>query len=195
LGRFPLRESIVEKFEQPEGLRFLLRDKKDGLASKGILLTRFDLGKGRTLDVYNTHMEAGGDEPSNEVRRRQARHLIRMVRQHSPPEHAVILAGDLNMRAPARKKQSLGPKYPRNLEGLSRPQIYEAIVRELGLVNAAAISGESPASLIDHILYRSGTSVPLEPVSWARDTRLFRSKAGEAWSDHDPIIATFKVRD
>jgi endonuclease/exonuclease/phosphatase family metal-dependent hydrolase len=194
LARFPLRETLAKKFDQPEGLRFLLRGKKDGFASKGVLLTRFDLGGGRTLDVYNTHMEAGGDDASNEVRRQQARQLIGMIQTHSPPEHAVIVAGDFNMRAPGRKKQSLAPRYPRNLEGLSRPQIYEAVTRELGLVNAATISGESPSSLIDHILYRSGSSLRLEPVAWERDTRRFLSTRGEPWSDHEPVITTFLAR-
>ena len=193
LARFPIEEASVKKFEQPTGLRFLLRDKKDGLASKGVLLTRFDLGRGRKLDFYNTHMEAGSDEASNEVRRRQARQLIRMVREHSPTEHAVIVAGDFNMRAPGRKQRSLATDYPRSLEGLSRPQIYEAVIRELGLVNAASISGECSSSLIDHLLFRSGQLLLLEPVAWKIEARRFRSPDGQPWSDHDPVIATFRA--
>lgn len=193
MARFPVRDTIVKKFEQPSGLRFLFREKKDGLASKGIMLTRFDVGRGRTLDFYNTHLEAGSDEESNEVRRRQARQLIDMVREHSPKEHAVIVAGDLNMRAPERKNRTLAPDYPRNFEGLSRQQIYEAITRELGLANAASISGESTSSLIDHLLFRSGLRLLLEPLAWKIKTQRFRSPDGQPWSDHFPVIATFRA--
>lgn len=193
MARFPVRETIVKKFEQPPGLRFLFRDKKDGLASKGIMLTRFDLGRGRTLDFYNTHLEAGSDEESNEVRRKQARQLIDIVREQSPKEHAVIVAGDLNMRAPERKNRTLAPDYPRNFEGLSRQQIYKAITRELGLANAASISGESASSLIDHLLFRSGHGLLLEPLAWKIETRRFRTPGGQPWSDHDPVTATFRA--
>jgi len=193
LSRLPLRKTLVEKFEQPEGLNYLFRAKKDGLASKGIMLTRFDLGSCLTLDFYNTHMEAGSDTASNELRRRQTLQLIDMVRKHSPREHAVILAGDFNMRQSGQGRKRLQGQYPRDLEGLDRWELFGVISRELGLTNAASLNGGEDGALVDHILYRSGTRLQLAPVAWKRDTQRFIDPAGQSWSDHDPIITTFRA--
>lgn len=192
LARFPLRETIVEKFRQPEGVRFLFRAKRDGLVSKAIMLTRLDLGRGIVLDFYNLHLEAGGDEASNEARRLQTKQLINTVRTHSPPLHLVILAGDFNMR-PGPNQTRLNKTYPPSLNGLDRSQLFSAIERELKLTNAGTNARGTPPDLIDHILYRSGTYHQLIAMGWRHDTKTFVTPSNQPWSDHDPVVADFAV--
>jgi len=190
MARFRARTVEVEKFRDPEGLRYLFRAKKDGLASKGILFARFEMGEGRFLDFYNVHMEAGSDEASNEARRLQTRQLISYVRSTSPPENAVLLVGDFNMRAKVQR----GVRHKAcsvDLRGLDRHELLDAITRQLNLANSGNLAGPAPTEQIDHIFYRPGSNLRLRPVAWRVDKALFQSKAGVPWSDHDPVIATF----
>lgn len=192
MARFPLQKALVEKFREPNDPRFRFRAKRDGLVSKGILLTRLDLGSGVTLDFYNTHLEAGSDERSDEMRRRQTQQLIHIVQTNSPPEHLVIVAGDFNMR-PSRKSKPLPPVVPKDLGNLERSQLLAFIMRELGLANASSAGGRPAAALIDHILYRSGTRHQLSPVAWRHESDRFRQIDGTPWSDHDPVSAVFRI--
>ena len=190
MARFPVQQVAVEKFRDPEGLRFIFRAKKDGFASKGVLFARLSLGNGRFLDLYNTHMEAGSDQASNEARRLQTRQLIRFIKENSPRKNAVILLGDFNMRQNPRG-QKLGGHCSRDLRAMERHELLEVIIRELGLTNAGRLAGRMPEKLIDHIFYREGASFKLRTVAWQIDRNSFRDKEGGPWSDHDPVIATF----
>ncbi len=192
LAHFRLRDAMAEKFREPPDPRFRFRAKRDGMVSKGILFTRFEFGAGVTLDFYNTHLEAGSDSRSDEMRRRQTRQLVGMVRQHSPPEHLVIVAGDFNMRPPGRRNP-LPPVVPDDLDGLNRHQLLAFIMRELGLANAASAAGLPAPPLIDHILYRPGSRHQLTAVAWQHETERFQSPGGTPWSDHDPVTAVFRV--
>jgi endonuclease/exonuclease/phosphatase family metal-dependent hydrolase len=190
LSRFRAKEASVQKFRDPAGLRYLFRAQKDGLASKGVLFARYDLGNGRLLDVYNTHMEAGGDETSSEARRIQAGELVHFVNSQSPPDNAVLLVGDFNMR-PLGKRKSGRRQALRDPSSLERSQLLESISGQLGLTNAGSLAGRPPSKTLDHIFFRSGTKTQLKPVAWKVERSSFRDAAGNSWSDHDPVIATF----
>lgn len=190
MARFRARTVEVEKFRDPEGPRYLFRAKKDGLASKGILFARFEMGEDRFLDLYNVHMEAGSDAASNEARRLQTRQLISYVQSTSPPENAVLLVGDFNMRAKAESRARHNV-YSGDLRGLDRHELLDAITQELDLANSGNLAGRVPTEQIDHIFYRPGSKLRLRPVAWRVDKASFQSKSGAPWSDHDPVIATF----
>jgi endonuclease/exonuclease/phosphatase family metal-dependent hydrolase len=190
LSRFRVLEVSAEKFRDPEGLRFVFRAKNDGLASKGILFARLDLGNGRALDLYNVHMEAGGDDASNEARRLQTKQLINYILAESPPENAVLVVGDFNMKPSAKRKTLVG-QYPKDLTGLGRSKLLDVILGELELANAGSLSGAPPPNLIDHILYRSGTTTKLKPAAWRLAKEDFLDEEGAPLSDHDPVVTTF----
>jgi endonuclease/exonuclease/phosphatase family metal-dependent hydrolase len=192
LSRFPLATSLSEKFREPEGFRSRLRGKRDGLVSKGVLLTRFDLGHRITIDFYNTHMEAGSDAISDEARRLQTLQIIDFIKTHSPERHMVIVAGDFNMR-PAKKNVTLPPNWPATREVLNRSQLLAWLMRELQLTNAGTSVGGTAPDLIDHILYRSSSTHELRAIAWQREKERFHAPDGSPWSDHDPVTATFRV--
>ena len=192
LSRFPLAASLSEKFREPEGFRSRLRGKRDGLVSKGVLLTRFDLGPGNTIDFYNLHMEAGSDALSNEARRLQTQQIVDFIKTHSPEHHMVIIAGDFNMR-PAKNHEPLPPGLRAPLEVLNRSQLLAWLMRELQLTNAGTAAGGTAPDLIDHILYRSSSTHQLRAIAWQREKERFHAPDGTPWSDHDPVTATFRL--
>lgn len=166
-------------------------------ASKGMLLTRFDIG-GMPVDVYTTHMEAGSDrkEPAMISRRKQGEEMVAFVRQHSPPEHAVILLGDFNMRH--SKPEDLHPeiaagRVPATFDGLSRGHIFDAVNTALQLKDLSKEATGQHFDGVDHILFRSGTKAALTPLSWQHDGPEFYDENKQPLSDHEPVIGRFRV--
>lgn len=173
-------------------------------ASKGILLTRFDIG-GHTVDLYNTHMEAGSSREASTARLQQVEELIAFVHAQSPPEHSVIFVGDFNMR-PLREfygdsvtdskligfqrmREGLGPDFrdaSDEIHGLPGPMSAE---------NRDAPWRRRPGGPedIDRFLFRAGEGVRLEALSWDKPIEDFRADTGELLSDHDPIIVVFRL--
>jgi len=160
-------------------------------ASKGILMTRHEFGD-VTLDFYNTHMAAGRKERSQLGKRVQTRELIDFVQEHSPPEHVVIFAGDFNMR-PVRAGEPPLDDYSHDLDGLDRNQLFDVIRKETGLIDVGEQLNGPVYNGVDHVLYRSGTTATLEPLSWKHDTETFFAEDGTPLSDHEPIIVRFRL--
>ncbi|MBI1318596.1 MAG: hypothetical protein GC168_06570 [Candidatus Hydrogenedens sp.] len=187
LSRFPVTEVITEHFAQSG-------DFQNKPASKGMVLARADLGNGLVLDFYNTHLTAGSKEENKTARPAQVRQLIEFVKRNSPPEHLVIFGGDYNLRA-HDLDTSLPADYPADLVGLNRGQLLTAICKELGFTDASeTITGAIP-EIVDHILYRSSSTHDLVPLTWQHDTETFFAPDGRPLSDHEPLIATFRVTE
>jgi endonuclease/exonuclease/phosphatase family metal-dependent hydrolase len=73
-------------------------------ANKGVLLAEIDLGLPRgKLEVYSTHLLAGGGTPSNEerlkIQLKQVDELVAFVTQAHHPENVMIIVGDFNINA------------------------------------------------------------------------------------------------
>lgn len=71
----------------------------DGLANKGVLLTRVQMPDGTELDVYNTHTQASyvSQKIKSHVRISQVKQILEFVQKHSDPKGHVVLLGDMNM--------------------------------------------------------------------------------------------------
>ena len=69
----------------------------DCLASKGFQKMRLEITEGFFIDVYNTHLEAGGGNEDHQVRVEQVDLILQSV-QSTPPNTAVIFMGDTNLR-------------------------------------------------------------------------------------------------
>ena len=68
----------------------------DRLADKSVMLTRLDLGFGDSqLELYNTHLNAGGDS----ARKFQVLELVSFIERTHNPKNIAILAGDFNINA------------------------------------------------------------------------------------------------
>ncbi len=197
VGRFPLMETVQMHFTSKGEFQ-------NRVASKGILLTRFNIG-GHTVDVYNTHMEAGSSAEAAEARYLQVEELAAFVGRNSPPEHSVIFLGDFNMR-PLRDYHTdadidsklLG--FQLIMEGLGEgfrdaSDEINGIPVSLTAENYDAPWRRSPGSGedIDRILFRPGTGVSLEPLHWEKHVEAFRADSGEPLSDHDLVSVRFRL--
>ncbi|MGE0616369.1 MAG: sphingomyelin phosphodiesterase [Bacteriovoracia bacterium] len=94
LSRYPIVKKGFREFRDCTGF--------DCFAKKGVLWTRLNLGAGRALDVYNTHLNAwdkgiGGDEGMR-VRMSQIMELGMFIWQNSSGVPFVLM-GDMNAEA------------------------------------------------------------------------------------------------
>ncbi|MCO4762254.1 MAG: hypothetical protein KC502_12160 [Myxococcales bacterium] len=145
----------------------------DCLASKGVMFTRIALSDhpDAVLDVYNTHMEAGGGKEDNAVRAEQVDHVIKLIEENSKG-HAVLFMGDTNLR-PSK--------------AVDKTQI-DKLDKAAGLVDACAAVTCPETNHIDRFHFRSGDKVKLTATSWKNEKKFIDDK-GKDLSDH-PAIST-----
>jgi endonuclease/exonuclease/phosphatase family metal-dependent hydrolase len=142
----------------------------DCLAIKGFTVARTTFAPGVEIDVYNLHMEAGGD-PQDEVLRDAGVSLLRDTMNGYSAGRAVIIGGDFNLHT---DEPVDGAQYAR-------------LLAEAGLTDVcAALSCPSPGR-IDKFAFRSGGGVALAPESWRFETDVFQDPQGEPLSDHDAL--------
>ncbi|MDP6931805.1 MAG: endonuclease/exonuclease/phosphatase family protein, partial [Myxococcota bacterium] len=150
----------------------LLDGASDCLASKGFQVIRLQLGPGsdHTLDLYNTHMEAGGGE--DDVAARSA-HLDQLIAAMSSvsADRAVLFLGDTNLHGGDPTEQA---EIDRLLDGTGLTEL------------CTAVDCAEPER-IDRILYRSSDALQVTGLDWWVDSG-FTDPDGVPLSDHDPIV-------
>jgi endonuclease/exonuclease/phosphatase family metal-dependent hydrolase len=163
----------------------------DCWATKGLLGARVSLANGTEVDVYTTHLDAGGHPASAAARRRQLADLVDRIATISAGR-AVILAGDFN--APRRR--------PDDLIAL------EEALTALGLTSAGARARNraSDDCQVVHIYYRSAPGTTVEvlaagelpvplPEQYAGGMNFCSSdRRVYGPSDHPALAATFRVK-
>lgn len=145
---------------------------QDCLSDKGAQLVTIKFASGISLDIYNTHLDAGRAKEDQAVRVKQLAMFARFVEQRSR-NRPVIIAGDFNLNWTF-------PVMRRSLE---------SFIKRLGLTRVA--EAENPKNPIDHILYRGAGRIGLSVIS-AGLARGFTVN-GQPLSDHEPVTATFRV--
>jgi len=156
--------------------------RSDCLASKGFLGVRVSGPGGLELDLYNTHLDARGDDPNRNIRRKQLEQLAAAIERHSTGR-PVVVAGDFNTR-------------------VSRPEdaeLFDAFTKRLGLSDSGARRDATwkPGGDVDYILLRSGSQTRVEVA--AGDTAYgedptFRWRAGtRRLSDHPALYTRLRV--
>jgi hypothetical protein len=146
----------------------------DCLALKGFSMVRMTIAPGVVVDVYDLHMEAGGDPEDDVLRDEGVTQLSTFVQAHSAGR-PIIMGGDFNLHTNAEPDQSQ----------------YARLLAETGLQDVcAALACPSPGR-IDKFAFRSGGSVTLTPLSWRFETDVFVRGDGEPLSDHDPLAVRF----
>ncbi|MCG8591144.1 MAG: endonuclease/exonuclease/phosphatase family protein [Proteobacteria bacterium] len=153
-----------------------LEGKNDCLARKGWLRVRLRLPDGRALDVYQTHLDAGGGARDQRTRELQLEQLARRIDALSG-DGAAIVAGDFNLNGWHRR--------PR--------EVLQAFARRLGLRDSGA-RARAPARFapVDYIFYRSGPGLEIELVE-AGEAREFVVD-GEPLSDHPALFTRLRLR-
>jgi len=146
----------------------------DCLATKGFSIARTTLAPGVEVDVYNLHMEAGGDPQDHVLRDAGVTQLVAEMNGYSAGR-AIIIGGDFNL----------------NTNNEPQRTQYLRLLAEAGLQDAcAALSCPSPGR-IDKFAFRSGGGVTLSALSWRFETDVFADPQGEPLSDHDALAVRF----
>ncbi len=146
----------------------------DCLSLKGFSFARMVLTPGLTVDVYNLHMEAGGDPEDDALRDAGVTQLSTFITTVSPGR-AVIVGGDFNLHT----------------NGEPDSTQFQRLLSETGLVDVcAALSCPEPGR-IDKFLFRSSGDLTITPTSWNFETATFVDGMGGPLSDHDPLAVGF----
>jgi endonuclease/exonuclease/phosphatase family metal-dependent hydrolase len=143
----------------------------DCLASKGLQLLRLRLGAG-SVDVYNTHHEAGGGDEDNAVRLEQVQEVLAVMDEHSAGR-AILFLGDFNLHGDDPEDQPC-------------IELYQGY----GLLDACDALGCPDPGRIDRAWFRGGDELALEPTSWQVEEH-FVDERGAPLSDHEPIAFGF----
>ena len=148
-----------------------LDNSSDCLASKGFQLVRLRLGAA-SIDLYNTHHEAGGGDEDNAVRLEQVQEVLAAMDEHSSGR-AVLFLGDFNLHGDDPEDQPCIDLYT-----------------GYGLLDACDTIGCAEPGRIDRAWYRSGDDMLLEPTSWELQAQ-FVDGDGEPLSDHEALAVGF----
>jgi endonuclease/exonuclease/phosphatase family metal-dependent hydrolase len=146
----------------------------DCWALKGYQRVGIRTPEGAEIDLYNTHLEAGGNERSLEIREKQMEVLARAI-EARPTTRAVIVGGDFN-------------------SAFNRSGDREKIVafrRRLGLDDSGAGAELPYWRERDYILHRDGDATFLRVIE-AGEALEFVER-DRALSDHPAIYARFQV--
>lgn len=142
----------------------------DCLASKGLLAVRLQLAPGAAVDVYDTHLDAGGGAEDEAARATQVAELTEAIAEWSG-ERALIVMGDTNLHA---------------WEGGADQAAWEQLVGDPDLTELCAALDCPDPEHIDRILFRDGGGVAFMPTDVAVDER-FVDADGEDLSDHPAL--------
>ena len=164
---------VHEHFETCHGT---LDSSSDCLASKGFQAVRLQLGPSdaHTVDVYNTHLEAGGGDGDNEARAAQIDQLIAAMNSVSEGR-AVLFLGDTNLH---------------DADPDDRPEMVR-FLEDAGLTELCVAVNCAEPGRIDRIVYRSSEHLTLTGLDWWVDQAFFDSD-GVPLSDHDAIAGSIQ---
>jgi len=145
----------------------------DCLTPKGFSFSRLELAPGVFVDLYNLHMDAGSSPADAHARQAQFQQLAAAIARRSTG-HALILAGDTNVRSAPREALSAFEQYS-------------------GLSDVCAVLHCPDPRRIDRVFVRSSAELELEPTAWRVESS-FVDARGEALSDHLPVAVDLSWR-
>ena len=157
-----------EPFDECYGF---LDHSSDCMATKGFQMMRLQLAEGLEVDVYNSHLEAGGGEEDVAARESNVQQIVDAMLDLSE-DRALMFVGDTNL-------------HEHDEEDLP---LLESWMEQVGWVDACeSVECDEPGR-IDRVLLRSGGGVELSAVSWAVEPAFYDDE-GVPLSDHDAISA------
>lgn len=147
----------------------------DCLSQKGFMVIRTTVAPGVTIDVYDLHMEAGGDPEDDALRDAAVTQLAAYVNTFSAGR-PIIVGGDFNLHT----------------DGEPDATQFQRLLDETGLVDACAALACPQPGRIDKFLFRSSAELTIDPLSWEFETDVFVDGLGEPLSDHDALAVRFR---
>jgi hypothetical protein len=144
--------------------------RSDCWASKGFLRVRIEVGDGIEIDLYNTHLDSGGDEAARTTRVTQLAELAEAIERDSG-EVPLVVAGDLNLE-PSRPGDGA---------------LLAAFRGRLGLVDTGAGPERPTWRRYEHIFVRGGGGVTVTTRASGEDLAFVSED--RPLSDHAAIYA------
>lgn len=146
----------------------------DCLALKGFSIARTTFAPGVVVDVYDLHMEAGGDPADDVARDEGITQLVQAMTTYSAGR-PIIVGGDFNLHT---NTEPDGSQYAR-------------LLSEAGLTDVCAAVGCSTTGRIDKFAYRSAGPVTITPLSHDFETDVFVRDGNVDLSDHEALAVRF----
>ncbi|KAF3938803.1 hypothetical protein ABW19_dt0203620 [Dactylella cylindrospora] len=139
----------------------------------------------KTLDIYNTHMQAGNSKSEHKARMSQSVQLGQFIAQHSFRASAVVLGGDLNMGPILESVHYANPEDARE-----RVKAYGVLREESGLEDVKVLE-EGKGGDINRFLSRGvgvvNVHYPGVPVV------MYGRGKGKKLSDSDMVVLKVRV--
>ena len=153
-----------------------ITDANDCFSTKGVLGMRLLLRNGAEIDVYTTHLDAGGSADDRKARRKQLEQIRKKIEKKSKGR-ALIFAGDLNLEYDALPGTAINPDL-----ALLRSELIEP----LGLTDVGVRqTGKHFGHRVDWVLYRGTPAVNLQVLKYGEDER-FRHPFNRGLVDEKP---------
>lgn len=168
-SQFPIKNYTLRRWLDCNGT---IDQANDCLAPKGVAVAEIEAIPGVWIDVYNCHMDAGDSAGDIDARNQQIKELASFIKIRSP-SRAVIVGCDTNMKQ------------------VDEMQL-EQLLFSTGLKDSCQELDCPEPYMIDRILYRSGSAVQLEPMSWYIPGNFVNNKEKDL-SDHKPVVVEFSV--
>lgn len=167
-----LSSPVLAPYEICHGV---LRAANDCLGRKGWLMERVALPSGASVDVWNTHLDAGRGAGDRAARQAQLGRLAAAIHRESRGR-AVVAGGDFNLDWDTPHERAL----------------LERFLERAGLAIAAMTPEGAWRSRLDYLLYRPApeTRLAVREAGMAED---FVDAEGRPLSDHPAIFAVFEV--
>jgi len=146
----------------------------DCLAFKGFSMVRMTIAPGVTVDVYDLHMEAGGDPEDDVARDLDVTTLSNFI-QASSADRPVLVGGDFNLHTNSEPDSSQ----------------FQRLLAETGLNDVCATLACPEPGRIDKWLFRSSGQVTITPLSWHFETDVFVRDGNVPLSDHEALAVRF----
>ncbi len=148
----------------------------DCLGNKGFLMTRLALPNGATIDVWDTHLDAGASDGDHRARVAQLERLAAAIESQSAGR-ALLVGGDFNLEWDTARDRAL----------------LEWFRDRVGLTIAAQTPPDGWESHLDYLLIRAGDDVVIRRNDGGKD-EVFVDRAGKPLSDHPAIFGSFDLR-
>ena len=160
----------------------------DALSNKGFLYSLMELAPGVYINVITVHCDAGYDALSIKARSTNFKQLAEYINNNLNDGRALIVQGDFNFKF----KRNLADDLVGNLmEPTGLKDVW------LELFGGGVSDPDDPlfrydpyGDELDRVLYRSGDSLTLEPVS--KTVPPLTGPNGERYTDHNPMLTEFR---
>jgi len=169
-GRFPFAPALLR-----EPWAGCDNSAADCLALKGFSMSRVTLAPGIEVDVYNFHMEAGGNANDEALRDAGVTQMLAFMAEHSAGR-AIIAGGDANLHTDEEPDATQ----------------YARLLSEGGFTDSCTAVGCASPHQIEKTFFRSSDTVALTALTWEMPDDVFVRGDGEPLSDHPAILTHFR---